>query len=152
MEEIDRPFRPQWDFLVVWAFLTLGAVLYQVIYHGRYIDEGDPWWSKIAFLIVVPLIATFFVYGPILFIRQIVRSGARGRFVFRAWLTVCVSIAIAAAVLYWSGIYSDFGPFYMGIVLWIGLFHFLIRPTPSANRPAGKRAKIIRSYPKTRHG
>jgi len=88
MQPIDRPFRFTWDFCVVWALL-----LVTILILSHQWDLG-PWYSHCAFIIVVPFIATFFVYGPVLLLRQIIRSGSRGWFVARVFVTTVLVIAL----------------------------------------------------------
>ena len=97
MEEIDKPFRPHLDFVIVWVLLTIPGVRYAF----RWIQ--DPWYSVVAFALVVPFIATFFLYGPVLLVRQILRSGARGRFVARVFLSIVVALAALIAILLYHG-------------------------------------------------
>jgi hypothetical protein len=94
MEPIDKPFRFSWDFCLVWALLAI-----TIIFLTWRSDLG-PWYSHVAFIIVVPFIATFFVYGPVLFARQIIRSGSRGWFVARAFLSILLVL-----ILFFIGLY-----------------------------------------------
>ncbi|HTB84300.1 MAG TPA: hypothetical protein VK742_11650 [Candidatus Sulfotelmatobacter sp.] len=102
MEPIDRPFRVTWDFCVAWALLTLPTLA--LVLSNQW-DFG-PWYSKIAFVIVVPFMATFFVYGPVLFIHQIIRSGSRGWFVARVFLAIFLVALLLFGGLYLSGFYT----------------------------------------------
>ena len=81
MQPVDRPFRFTLDFVVVWVLLAVPTFFL--------IRSGDvgPWYSQIAVLILLPLIATFVLYGPVLLTRQIFRSGSRGGFVARVFLS-----------------------------------------------------------------
>jgi hypothetical protein len=103
MEPIDQPFRFTWDFCVVWALLTVPALIF--VLSGRW-DIG-PWYSDTAFIIVVPFIATFFVYGPVLFVRQIIQSGSHGRLVLRVFLSIVLVAALLFGGLYFSGFYTE---------------------------------------------
>ena len=85
MQAIDRPFRFTWDFCVVWACLAVPAFFLM-----RQHDVG-PWYSEGAFLILVPLFASFVLYGPVLLVHQVIRSGARGWFVARIFLSIVTS-------------------------------------------------------------
>lgn len=94
MQPIDRPFRFTRDFCVVWVLLAV--VIYFV---ARGWDIG-PWYSQTAFFVVAPLAATFFVYGPVLLVRQVIQSGARGWFVVRVLVTTVLVVALFFAVLH----------------------------------------------------
>lgn len=83
--------------MIVWLLLTIPGVRYAI----RWIQ--DPWYSVVAFAIVVPFIATFFLYGPVLLVRQILSSGDRGRFVARVFLSIVVVLAALFAILYITG-------------------------------------------------
>src|SRR2546430_2280153 len=82
MQPVDRPFRFTRDFCVVWALLVVPT-----FFLTRQHDFGL-WCSNIAVLIVAPLFATFVLYGPVLFVRQVIRSGSRGWFVARVFLSI----------------------------------------------------------------
>ena len=97
MREIDKPFRPGWDFLAVWAILAVPGVKYAI----RVI--GSPWYSVAAFAVVVPFLGTFLIYGPVLFIKQIVRSGSRGRLVGRVFASIIACLALLYGGLYLTG-------------------------------------------------
>jgi hypothetical protein len=99
MEPIDKPFRFTWDFCVVWAILAIPA-LAQVL-SGRW--NSGPWYSNASFLVVVPFIATFFVYGPVLLVRQIIHSGTRGWFVARVFLSILLVTTLFFVCLYIFG-------------------------------------------------
>jgi hypothetical protein len=88
MDPIDKPFRFSWDFCLVWALLTLG------IFSLAWRWDMGPWYSHCAFIIVVPFIATFFIYGPVLLVRQIIRSGSRGWFVARVFLSILLVLIL----------------------------------------------------------
>ncbi len=103
MEPIDRPFRFTLDFVVAWALLALPAAI--LVMTGRW-DFG-PWYSEVAFMVIGPLTATFFIYGPVLLIRQVSRSGPRGWFVFRVFVTGALAAGILLAGLYFSGYYTE---------------------------------------------
>lgn len=83
MAEIDERFIPKRDFFVAWALIAVALACY-----ARPWTFALPWYSIAAFILVVPFILTFFIYGPILFLKQVVRSGARGWFVFRIFISV----------------------------------------------------------------
>lgn len=101
MEPIDRPFRFTWDFCLVWALLVLPTFL---ITHG--LDLG-PWYSYGAILILLPLFATFALYGPILIARQVVRSGAHGSGVLRILISIILAAVLLFVGLFVSGFYSQ---------------------------------------------
>jgi hypothetical protein len=101
MQPIDRPFRLTLDFLVVWALLAVPA-----FFLVRRTDVG-PWYSQAAALILLPLFATFVLYGPVLLTRQIFRSGSRGLFVARVLLSILMFTICFFAGLWLSGYYTE---------------------------------------------
>lgn len=106
MQPIDKPFRFTWDFCLVWAALAV-----TIFFVARRWDLG-PWYSQVAFFIVVPFIATFFIYGPVLLVRQIIRSGSRGWFVARVFLTIVLVAALFFSVLSFLGHGRDISAFW----------------------------------------
>jgi len=101
MQEIDRPFRPSKGFCVVWALLLVATI----ILVGR-VDVG-PWYSVVALMILTPTFATFLLYGPFLLSRQVLRSGSRGIFVARVFLSIMGVAAILFGGLLGSGYYTE---------------------------------------------
>src|SRR6266850_3863493 len=101
MQFVDRPFRFTWDFCVVWALLVVPT-----FFLTRLHDFG-PWYSNIAVLIVAPFFATFVFYGPVLFVRQVIRSGPRGWFVARVFLSIVLAAAFLFGGLLLSGSYTQ---------------------------------------------
>jgi hypothetical protein len=89
MKPIDQPFRFTWDFCVVWALLVLPTFL---LYRQWKTDDAA--WARYATVALLSLFATFSIYGPVLLVRQIIRSGSRGWFVVRVALTIVLAIAI----------------------------------------------------------
>jgi hypothetical protein len=98
MEEIDKPFRPRWDFILVWAILAISIFIYRDKF-----NDGLPWYSVMAFVIVVPFILTFFVYGPMLLVRQVIKSGSRGRFVLADFFLLLGPAIVICGVLLITG-------------------------------------------------
>jgi hypothetical protein len=109
MQPIDKPFRPTWDFFVVWALLTV-TILFLSWRWGI-----GPWYSYVAFMIVAPFIATFFVYGPVLLARQVIRSGSRGWFVARVFLSTLFVLTLFFISLYVFGHGKDISGLWGGI-------------------------------------
>ena len=101
MQVIDRPFRFTLDFCVAWALLTVPAFFLM-----RRADVG-PWYSQAAAVTLLPLFATFVLYGPVLLARQIVRSGSRGWFVARVLLSIFIMAALLLGGLWVSGYYTE---------------------------------------------
>ena len=103
MQPIDRPFRFTLDFGVVWVLLAVPA-----FFLIRGADLG-PWYSQVAALILLPLFATFVLYGPVLLARQIFRSGSRGSFVARVLLSILLFGVLLFGGLWLSGHYTEKG-------------------------------------------
>src|SRR6516164_66905 len=101
MEPIDRPFHFTWDFCVVWALLVVPTFLLT-----RHLDF-QPWYSYAGILILLPLFAAFALYGPVLLIHQIIRSGYRGRFVARRFFATLLVAALLFVGLRLSGFYTE---------------------------------------------
>jgi hypothetical protein len=101
MQPIDRPFRFTLDFSVVWVLLAVPT-----FFLTRRIDMG-PWFSQLAVLILLPLFATFVLYGPVLLARQIFRSGSRGWFVARVLLSILMFTVLLFGGLLLSGYYTE---------------------------------------------
>jgi hypothetical protein len=97
MQPIDRPFRFTLDFGVVWVLLAIPA-----FFLIRRAEIG-PWYSQTAEIILLPLFAAFVLYGPVLLARQVVRSGSRGWFVLRVFVSVLLGTVLFAAVLLFTG-------------------------------------------------
>ena len=117
MEPIDQPFRFSWDFCVVWLLLTIPTLILVLSGHWNF----GPWYSNVAFVLVVPFIATFFVYGPVLFMRQIIRSGSYGWFVFRVFLTTVLVIGLFFGILYISGHGKDVSGLWGGVAAFVAV-------------------------------
>src|ERR1700733_4377313 len=101
MSEIDKPFRFTWDFCLVWAFLAVP--IWFVIRH----TDFATWYSHGALIVVGSLLATFILYGPVLLLRQIIRSGSRGWFVLRVFLSVIIVTSLLFGVLFISGFWTE---------------------------------------------
>src|SRR5438876_8166746 len=101
MQAVDRPFRFTRDFCVVWVLFVVPT-----FFLTRMRDLG-PWYSEAAFLILAPLFATLVLYGPVLFARQVVRSGSRGWFVARVFLSIVLAAALLLGGLLASGFYTE---------------------------------------------
>ena len=96
MDEIDKPFRPKWDFYLVWvAFAVVAGIFHDKIAYDL------PWYSKMASVVIFSLFATLFFYVPVLLLRQAIRSGARGRRVlFQCVLVLGPGILICGCLLF----------------------------------------------------
>jgi hypothetical protein len=110
MKPIDQPFRPKWDFFVAWAFLAVATFLLT-----RQMEQDEGWYAYSAILILLSLFATIIIYGPVLLVRQIIRSDSRGWFVARVALTIVI-----AASIFFLGFHL-FAPGKEVPVLWIGI-------------------------------
>jgi cation transport ATPase len=95
MKPIDAQFRPKIDFFVAWFMIALAAVTF-----ARPWNDGLPWYSTVAWILVVPFILTFFIYGPILLMRQVIRSGSRGWFVLRTFVSISLVAALILGVVF----------------------------------------------------
>lgn len=115
MEPIDKPFRFTWDFCGVWGALAV------VVYLATNRLDLGPWYSHVAFIIVVPLFATFFVYGPVLFVRQIIKSGSRGRFVARVFVTIVLVTALFFGALQFMGHEKDISGLWPALVAGVAI-------------------------------
>lgn len=89
MKPIDQTFRFTWDFFLVWALFVVPTFL---LYRNWKADDST--FSLCATVVLLSLFFTFFIYGPVLLVRQIIRSGSRGWFVIRVALTIVLTIAI----------------------------------------------------------
>lgn len=89
MEPIDRPFHFTWDFCIVWLMLAVPG-----FFLARRWDTLHALWSSCILTVLLSLFATFFIYGPVLLMRQIIRSGSRGWFVVRVAITIVLSVAL----------------------------------------------------------
>jgi len=101
MSMIDRPFRFTWDFCVVWLLLVLPTFVLT-----RSQDFG-PWYSRAAVLILLPMFATFVLYGPVLLVRQVIGSGSRGWLVARVLVSIISVGALLLGGLLLSGFYTQ---------------------------------------------
>jgi hypothetical protein len=101
MKPIDRPFRFTWDFCAVWALLV--APVFVLAHRSNF----GPWYSLCAIAIVGPLIAAFFIYGPVLLMRQVIHSGSRGWFILRTFLSIVLAATLLFGALYFSGTYTE---------------------------------------------
>src|ERR1044071_2995333 len=95
LRAIDQPFRITKGFLITWALLVALGLLFLTR-----VDVG-PWYSELGFLLCVPFLLTFAVYGPVLFCKAVMISGSRGRQV------VLALVGIAIGVLLLSGQYTE---------------------------------------------
>jgi hypothetical protein len=89
MQPIDRPFRFTLDFCIVWLVLAVPT-----FFLARKWDILQAAWSCCILTVLLSLFATFFIYGPMLLVRQIIRSGSRGWFVARVALTIVLAAAL----------------------------------------------------------
>ncbi|MGH7950830.1 MAG: hypothetical protein ACREFE_02770 [Limisphaerales bacterium] len=89
MKPIDQPFRFTCDFCVVWLILSV-----PIYFLAQRLDTLHTTWSHWILTVLLSLLATFVFYGPVLLVRQIVRSGSRGWFVVRVALTIVLAVAI----------------------------------------------------------
>jgi len=69
--------------------------------------DFGPWYSHAALLVVAPFLATFVLYGPVLFFRQVIRSGSRGWFVARVFFSIVFVAILLFGGLLLSGFYTE---------------------------------------------
>jgi hypothetical protein len=98
MQPIDRPFRFTMDFCIVWLALAVPTFFLALRW-----DTLHTAWSCSILTVLFSLLATFFIYGPVFLARQIIRSGSRGWFVARVFVTIVLVIALFFSVLTFLG-------------------------------------------------
>ena len=121
------------DFGVVWALLAVPT-----FFLIRPADIG-PWYSETAALILLPLFATFVLYGPVLLARQIICSGSHGWFVARVLLSIVMFALLLFGGLFLSGKYTETGARLLAFVFSAfatAYLHWRLRHEPSA-QPVG---------------
>lgn len=84
----------------MWALLAVPTI---VLTRGANIG---PWYSHYGCVILVSLFATFFLYGPVLLSRQIIRSGSHGWLVLRVLISILLVATLLFVGLLVSGFYS----------------------------------------------
>jgi hypothetical protein len=127
MQPIDRPFRFTWDFCIVWAFLTV--VMYFMTRHSEFADIPVSYYAE---LILLPFFATFLLYGPVLLARQIIRSGSRGWFVARIFLSILIGLILFSIVMYFTG-HAEDASYWTGTVSFTAMvyLHWRLRDGPA---------------------
>jgi hypothetical protein len=118
MEPIDRPFRFSLDFCIVW--LVLAAPSYLLLRHS---DMWNATWYDCIFLLFVALFATFLIYGPVLLVRQIIRSGSRGWFVVSVLISILLVTVLFFCVLFISGHGRDVSSIWGGVAACAATFY-----------------------------
>jgi hypothetical protein len=128
MQPIDRPFRPAWDFFVVWVFLA--AVMFFVTHRSELAELPVAYYAE---LILIPFFATFILYGPVLLARQIIRSGSRGWFVARVLISVLLAAVLFAAIMFYTG-HGDHASWWSGSAAFVAItyLHWRLRDEPHA--------------------
>jgi hypothetical protein len=107
--------------MLTWLTLTMVAV----IYRAKWVEPGLPWYSYGAYFIVFPLIAAFLIYGPIMLVQQVRRSGGRGRVVLKAWLVAVAILVIVTSILYFF-MGENWAKVFLGVCTPFWIFHELI--------------------------
>jgi hypothetical protein len=92
--EIDKPFRFTWDFCAIWL------VFFAIALYALPTSQGARFYEHPLGSLLLSLFATFLIYGPVLLVRQIVRSGSRGWFVGRALLSVLFVLLASAGIFH----------------------------------------------------
>jgi hypothetical protein len=82
---------------------------------------------------LLPLFATFILYGSVLLTRLIIRSGARGWFVARVLISILLAVGVYAAILLFTG-HADTDLWRTGVVSCIATayLHWRLRAQPRA--------------------
>jgi hypothetical protein len=101
MQPIDRPFRFTWDFCIVWAMFALGMPFVTNV------SSIGPWYGQVAAMILGPLFATFLIYGPVLLVGQIFKSGRYGFLIAKVLLTLFISAVLVLGLLWYSGYFNE---------------------------------------------
>jgi predicted permease len=84
-------------------------------------------WDDYIFLLFVSLFCTFLIYGPVLLVRQIVRSGSRGSFVARVFLSILLVTILFFIGLYISGHGKDVSGLWGGVAAGVAIFYLHLR-------------------------
>jgi membrane-anchored protein YejM (alkaline phosphatase superfamily) len=111
MNEIDKPFRFTLDFCLIWGTFTI-----VVWFLSRQMDLVT-WYSHAAFIIVGSLLATFFIYGPVLLVRQAIHSGSRGWFVLRVFISIILVLSLFFTAWFVSGLWTETRGHIAGLIL-----------------------------------
>jgi hypothetical protein len=127
-EAIDQAFRPKADFFVAWALLAVPTFLLT-----RSMETEQSWYSYGAILILFSLFATIILYGPVLLARQIIRSGTRGWFVVRVFVSTLLAVVLFAAMMYLTGHGAHGGSYAFAISFAASAYlHWRLRNEPRA--------------------
>jgi hypothetical protein len=65
--------------------------------------------------LLVSLFATFLIYGPVLLVRQVIRSGSPGWFVGRVLLSLLLFLLVAGGIFYFTGYTPERGHVFAAI-------------------------------------
>jgi len=84
-------------------------------------------WDDYIILTFVSLFATFLIYGPVLLVRQIIRSGSRGWFVARVFLSILLVTILFFVGLYISGHGRDVSSIWGGLAAYAATFYLHLR-------------------------
>src|SRR6185369_5490034 len=122
MEPIDRQFRFSLDFCVVWLLFVGSSCLLL-----RHSDMWSARWDDYIVLLFRSLFFTFVVCGPVLLVRQIIRSGSRGRFVARVFLSILLVPILFFVRLYISGHGKDVSGLWGGVAACAATFYLHLR-------------------------
>src|SRR5271168_4969164 len=107
MQPIDKPFRFTFDFCIVWALLAVPVFLL-----ARHSDFVSPWYTYAGLLILLSLFAAFVLYGPVLLVRQVTRSGSRGFIVMRIFISLLlVAVLIFGGIVFIRFLHGEPGTF-----------------------------------------
>jgi hypothetical protein len=141
MSPIDQEFRPKKDFFVAWFLIAVAAVAI-----GRPWSFDLPRFSKVAWILVVPFILTFFIYGPVLLARQIIHSGTRGWLVFRTFMAVILGAGLILGVLHLAGLQGS--AFAQIVEVGVTAFAIIVLDMRTGKRAANQRQRERRESPR----
>ena len=113
----------------MWVFLA--AVMFFMTHRSELAELPVAYYAE---LILVPLFSTFILYGPVLLARQIIRSGSRGWFVARVFISVVLAVGAFCFILYVTGHGDNHSQMWSGIAISVALtyLHWRLRDETNA--------------------
>ena len=101
MNSLEKQLKLTWDYYAMWFVMLAGV---SVISKPWNFDL--PWFSKTAFIIVVPFLMMMAVYVPILFVIATIRSGTQGVIILMRFLSFVLVAGVIFGFLLLSGKYT----------------------------------------------